>query len=52
MNWEQDLLYSPDVDEILQFCKQVVRTINQQRKNVPQPKRENTEQYLAELRSL
>jgi len=52
VNWEQDLLYSPDVDEILQFCKQVVRTINQQRKTVPQPKPEDTRQYLAELRSL
>jgi hypothetical protein len=52
VHWEQDLLYSTDVDEILQFCRQVVRAINQQRKKVRQPKSENTKRYLAHLRSL
>jgi hypothetical protein len=52
LQWERDLLYSTEVDEMLQFCRQVVRSINQQRKKVPQPKRENTKRYLAHLRSL
>ena len=52
LQWERDLLYSTEVDEILQFCRRVVRTISEQRKQVPQPKRENTKRYLAHLRSL
>ncbi len=49
---ETELLYSTEVDEILQFCRQVVRAISNQRKQVPQPKREDTRPYLAYLRSL
>lgn len=52
LDWERELLYSIEVDEILQFCQQVVRAISQQRKTVGQPKRENTKRYLAHLRSL
>jgi len=52
LNWERDLLYSTEVDEILQYCRQVVRAINQQRQKVRQPKRENTKRYLEHLRSL
>jgi hypothetical protein len=52
LEWERELLYSVEVDEMLQFCRQVVRTITQQRKTVPQPKRENTRPYLAYLKSL
>ena len=52
LEWERELLYSVEVDEMLQFCDQVVKTINQQRKTVPQPKKENTKRYLAHLRSL
>jgi hypothetical protein len=52
VNWEQDLLYSTEVDEMLKFCRQVVKTINEQRKQIEQPKPENTKPYLAHLRSL
>ena len=52
LDWERDLLYSTEVDEMLQFCRQVVRAINQQRKKARPPKRENTKRYLAHLRSL
>ena len=38
LQWERDLLYSTEVDEILQFCRQVVKAISQQRNKVPQPK--------------
>ena len=40
------------VDEILEFCRQVARTIKEERNKVGQPKRENTRRYLAHLRSL
>ena len=52
LQWERELLYSTEVDEILQFCRQMVRAISQQRNKVPQPRRENTKPYLAHLRSL
>jgi hypothetical protein len=52
VNWQGDLLYSTEVDEILQYCRQVVRAISQQRKKVRQPKPENTRRYLEKLRSL
>ena len=52
LNWEGDLLYSTEVDEILQYCRQVVRAISQQRKIIQQPKHENTRRYLEKLRSI
>jgi hypothetical protein len=52
LHWQTELLYSTEVDEILQFCRQVVRAISNQRKKVRQPKRENTKPYLDYLRSL
>ena len=52
IEWERDLLWSVEVDEVLTFCKAVLRTVTQQRNKVPQPKRENTKPYLAHLRSL
>lgn len=52
IEWQKDLLWSVEVDEVLAFCKEVVRTVSQQRKEVRPPKRENTRRYLAHLRSL
>jgi len=52
IEWQNDLLWSVEVDEVLAFCKEVVRTVSQQRKEVQPPKRENTKPYLAHLRSL
>jgi hypothetical protein len=52
IEWQKDLLWSVEVDEVLTFCKEVVRTINQKRKKVQQPKPENTKRFLANLRSL
>ena len=52
IDWQKELLWSVEVDEVLMFCKEVVRTINQKRKKVRQPKPENTKRYLARLRSL
>lgn len=52
LDWEPELLYSTECDEILQFCAQLVDTINQQREKIGQPKSENTKPYLDFLRSL
>jgi hypothetical protein len=52
IEWERDLLWSVEVDEVMTFCKAVLRTVTQQRKTVPQPKREDTRPYLAYLRTI
>lgn len=52
IEWQRDLLWSAEVDEVMTFCKAVLRTVTHQRKQVPQPEREDTRQYLAHLRSL
>ena len=52
LEWEREILYSEEVNEILQFCRQLMQTINEQRKMVHKPKPENTKRYLAHLRSI
>ena len=52
LEWEREILYSEEVNEILQFCRQLMQTINEQRKMVHKPKPENTKRYLTHLRSL
>jgi len=52
IEWQRELLWSAEVDEVMTFCKAVLRTVTQQRKKVRQPKRENTKPYLEYLRSL
>lgn len=52
IEWQRELLWSAEVDEVMTFCKSVLRAVTQQRKKVRQPKRENTRPYLEYLRSL
>ncbi len=52
IEWQKDLLWSVEVDELLKFCKAVLKTVTKQRDRVRQPKRENTRRYLEKLRSL
>lgn len=51
MKWKRELLYAPETDELLEFCQQFVASVEQHRRKVRRPKMENTEPYLAELRS-
>ena len=43
LQWEREFIYSEEMNEILQFCRQLMQTINEQRKMVRKPKLENTQ---------
>ncbi len=51
MKWKRDILYAPETDELLEFCQQVVDSIQEHRKRVRKPKKENTKPYLEVLRA-
>jgi hypothetical protein len=52
IDWDSELLYGTEVEEILQFCGQIVNVLNEQRQKMGPPKKEDTKPYLNYLRTL
>ncbi len=52
IEWDRDVLFSLESDELLANCKKVVREFNRLRKTTRQPRKVSTKKHLQQLRAL